>query len=106
MKSWLKAALVAAAVTGGAQSASAATDFVLEANAARAHGRWGGEFGAGLKLGLGPLSITPAGGVFVYQGDNDRYYFDDFGNGQTRCRDSSNGQFARDELCDNSKLKR
>lgn len=73
----------------------------LEANGARADGRWGGELGIGYSLGLDGFSFTPIVGGFVYQGDNDRFYMDDNG-GNPRCRDSLNGQYAADSECDNT----
>lgn len=73
----------------------------VEANGARADDRWGGELGVGYSFGAAGFSLTPIVGVLLHEGDNDRYYQDDLGNGQTRCRDSTNGQFAEDEKCDN-----
>lgn len=32
--------------------------------------------------------------------DNERYYMDKFSNGEERCRDRTNGQFAKSESCD------
>lgn len=32
--------------------------------------------------------------------DNERYYMDKFSNGEERCRDKTNGQFAKEEKCD------
>lgn len=96
----LKAALAAAALFG-IPAAASAQGLVLEANGARSEGIWGGEFGLGYRMGSGGFALTPVVGAFLYQGDNDRYYVDEFDNGQSRCRDSTNGQFADDGLCSN-----
>lgn len=77
----------------------------VEANGARSEGVWGAELGLGYQIDMAGFSLRPLGGVLVYKGDNDRYYEDTFNNGQTRCRDSSNGQFADDRLCDDTALK-
>ena len=100
MKSMTKAALAAASLFA-LPAAASAQGVVLEANAARAHDRWGGELGIGYRIAMGGFVITPAVGAFIFQGDNDRYYMDEFSNGQERCRDSTNGQFVDDELCNN-----
>src|SRR3546814_16909371 len=82
-----------------------ANGIMVEANGARAHGRWGGELGLGYTLSAGGFSLRPIVGAFIYQGDNDRYYEDDLSNDKTRCRDSTNGQFAKDDLYDNTAVK-
>lgn len=71
----------------------------LEAGVAELQDVQGAELGIGYRFAAGPLRIAPTVGAFVYQGDNDRYYFDD---GVDRCRDSTNGQFARTDLCNNA----
>ena len=96
------------AIIGALAACAAATpasaQLVLEANGARADGEWGGELGAGYSFGAGGFRLTPAAGVFLYQGDNDRYYEDGNG-GNTRCRDSRNGQYAKSSNCDNTAVK-
>lgn len=82
-----------------------ANGIMLEANGARAHERWGGELGVGYAFSAGGFSLRPIVGAFIYQGDNDRYEEDTFSNGQTRCRDTTNGQFADKEKCDNTAVK-
>lgn len=94
----------AVALTALAAPASAG-DLAVEAMGARAHGRWGGEFGAGYAFEMSIFKLRPMLGAFLYKGDNDRYYRDDLGNGQSRCRDSTNGQFAKDSNCDNTAVK-
>lgn len=103
MKSFIFSGLVLAALTLGA--GAHAQGFVVEANGARSEGVWGAELGAGYEISIAGLAIRPLGGVLVYQGENDRYIEDTFDNGQTRCRDSTNGQFAEDRLCDDTALK-
>lgn len=83
-------------------AAAQAQNIAIEANGARAQERWGAELGVGYNFRAGPITVRPIGGVLVYPGENDRYYNDTFSNGETRCRDSQNGQFARDSLCDNT----
>ncbi|MFO6430245.1 hypothetical protein ACLBKT_09165 [Erythrobacter sp. W302b] len=78
---------------------------MLEGNGARSEGVWGAEAGLGYEITAGGFSLRPVGGVFVYQGNDDRYVSDTFNNGQTRCRDTTNGQFADDRLCDDTALK-
>jgi len=94
----------AAAIAVGCVPAMA-NGIALEANGARAQGVWGGELGVGYSLSAGGFSLRPMVGAFVYQGDNDRYYEDTFSNGQTRCRDSETGRFAKDAKCDNTAVK-
>jgi len=92
-----KVALAAAMAAGGAGAAPA--QIVIEANGARADGRWGAELGVGYRIAAGGFAITPAAGGFLLRGDDDRYYRDEFSNGQSRCRDSETGQFAEDYKC-------
>jgi hypothetical protein len=86
-------------------STPAGAQVVLEGNGARSEGRWGGELGVGYSVvSLGGFRLTPAAGAFIYKNDNDRYYMDDNG-GNPRCRDSSNGQYADSDLCNNADAK-
>jgi len=48
-----------------AAAPAAAEGFGLEANYARANGRWGGEFGVGHALSLGAFKLTPGAGLSV-----------------------------------------
>lgn len=89
----------------GALPSAASAQIAIEGNGARAQGRWGAELGVGYNLGVGPFTLRPIVGALIHSGDNDGFFEDDFDNGQTRCRDSSNGQFARDDLCNNTALK-
>jgi hypothetical protein len=98
-------AAIAASVAFVSTPALANVGFVFEANAARAHKRWGGELGLGYGFGAGGFKLRPVAGVFAFRGDNDRYYRDTFSNGQSRCRDSQTGQFADDSDCVNIDLK-
>ena len=94
-------AVIAAAAFLSMPAAATAQSVVVEANGARAHGRWGGELGLGYRIGMGGFALTPAIGVFLHEGDNDRFERQTFSNGQSRCRDLSNGQFASDSECVN-----
>lgn len=97
----LKMAVLGAVMALAPVGSVAAKGLGVEALGTRAQGEWGGELGLGYNAQIGPIAIRPIGGVFIHQGDNDRYYEDTFSNGQTRCRDSQNGQFASDSKCVN-----
>ena len=103
IKKMLGVAFVAALAANCATAS--ASGIALEANGARAHGRWGGELGLGYSFTAGGFSLRPLVGGFLYKGDNDRYYEDTFSNGQTRCRDSETGQFADDSECNDVAVK-
>tara|TARA_B100000678_G_scaffold273966_1_gene264719 strand:+ start:723 stop:1217 length:495 start_codon:yes stop_codon:yes gene_type:complete len=83
----------------------AAAQVAVEGNVARADSEWGAELGVGYSLKSSGFAIRPMGGVLIYQGDNDRYYDDDIGGGDTRCRDRTSGQFADDDKCNNTAVK-
>lgn len=104
MKLFVKAAL-AASVAFTSTSAVAASGVVVEANGAHAQDRWGGELGVGYGFGTGGFKLRPLIGAFIIKGDNDRYYTDEFDNGQSQCRDSETGQFAKETNCTNLDLK-
>jgi len=89
------------AMIGGHQAAYA-SGFGAELTGGKSAGTWGAEIGVGYGLAIGPISIKPVVGAFIYKGDNDRYYNQTLNNGQTRCRDSTNGQFAKDRLCNDT----
>ena len=99
MKIQMVAALAALSACALASSAQAQSGATFEAGAAQLYDVTGVELGVGYRFAAGPIRITPSIGGFIYQGDNDRYYFDD---SVDRCRDSTNGQFARTPLCDNT----
>jgi hypothetical protein len=103
MKKYFAAAAMAVALS--AAPAAQANGLLLEGNVARAHSEWGGEVGVGYNLSFGGFTLRPIAGAFIYQGDNDRYYEDTFSNGQSRCRDSETGQFAKDSKCDDAAVK-
>lgn len=98
---FIRLAVLSAAIAVVPTARLEAKGFGGEALGARAQGEWGGELGVGYNAQLGPIAIRPIGGIFVHQGDNDRYYDDTFSNGQSRCRDSQTGQFASDSKCTN-----
>lgn len=103
MKSIFSATLVvAAALLAGAAHAQ---PFVFEANGARAGNLNGGELGVGYSALSEHFRLTPIVGAFLYQGDNDRYRQETFSNGTEVCRDTTNGQFAKKENCDNTAVK-
>ena len=55
---------------------------------------------AGLGFRFGPLLVTAnAADVTLSSGDSGPYYRDEFSNGQSRCRNGDNGQFAEDSKC-------
>lgn len=91
---------VAAAAAAILVAQPAVAGISAEANGARAEGRWGGELGLGHSLGGGGFAVRPIIGAFLYEGDQDRYYMDDNG-GNPRCRDSTNGQYAKTSYCNN-----
>lgn len=45
----------------------------VEANYARANGRWGAELGAGYSMGLAGFSLTPGAGVYLRDGGTAAY---------------------------------
>lgn len=102
MKTVTMAAIAAA--MGIACAAPASAQIGVEANGARADGRWGGELGIGYSIGLAGFKLTPSVGALIYAEDNGRYYTDSNG-GSERCRDSRNGQYADNDRCDNTKAK-
>ena len=103
MKNILGIAMFAAVAIAGAAPASA--QIGAELNGARADDRWGAELGLGYSIRLAPgFRITPAAGVLLYRGDNDRYYQDPNG-GNERCRDSQTGRYASDSECNNTAVK-
>lgn len=79
--------------------AQAANGLTFEAGFAEAFEVQGGELGVGYRLNVGAFHFTPTIGGFIYQSDNDRFDFDENVN---RCRDRTNGQFARDIQCNDA----
>ena len=73
-----------------------------ELNGAQAHEASGAELGVGARFSVGPLRVTPTIGTFAYDAGteyNQRFRQETFSNGNTVCRDLSNGQFADAENC-------
>lgn len=93
--------LIGAALLCASAGSAQASNFGFEANAARANSVWGGELGVAYSIKLSGFTLRPIVGAFLYQGDNDRYFRQTFSNGREVCRDSTNGRFADDELCNN-----
>ncbi len=81
-------------------AAPAAAQVVLEANAARSEGQWGAELGAGFTvISIGGFSITPAAGVFLSDGDDNRYFLDDTAT-PPECRKVESGKVVSDKRCE------
>ncbi|WP_209316038.1 MULTISPECIES: hypothetical protein [unclassified Brevundimonas] len=95
------AALCALAAQVQAQTPTQTNSLMLEANIAKASDLTGAELGVGWRFNAGNFHLTPAIGALIYQGDNDRYQIYQQSNG-ARCRDTTNGQYARSELCDST----
>jgi len=57
----------------GIPSSAHADGLGVEANYARANGRWGTELGAGYAMDLAGFSLTPAAGVYVRDGGTRLY---------------------------------
>ena len=95
----MSAFAVAAALCVSASPAFAQDGLGLEAGVAELRETTGAELGVGYRFALGPVRLTPTLGGFIYQADNDRYYRD---SSVDRCRDRTNGQFARDERCNDA----
>lgn len=89
-----KAMLAAASLT---LAPTVEAQLLGELDIARAQGDWGAELGIGYQFNLGPIAIRPIGGGFIHQAEG--FSRDTFSNGQSRCRNDSNGQFATDESC-------
>jgi len=88
----LAAAQVTATVEGGIAHAEGATGGL----GAVSLGWDAGTFGP-VTVGL---TLRPEFFLTPVEADSSRYRFDAIGNGQTRCRDYSNGQFAATLLCE------
>ena len=102
----MKKIITTAAAVGSAWLAQPAVgQVVLEANGVNVEDLWGGELGAGYRFGAGGFSITPSLGAFLYHKDNGRYYYYDNGNRDDACRDSATGQYADEDLCNNTAVK-
>lgn len=65
----------AALIGGAALTAPACAGSIgVEADGARANGHWGGELGAGYRLGIAGFDITPGAGAYVTSGDGTKVY--------------------------------
>ncbi len=97
MKSIVIPAVAAAMVLA---ASPAAAQVALEANVARSEGQWGGELGAGYSvISIGGFRITPAVGVFLSDGDDDRYVLDNAAT-PPECRRADSGKIVSDKRCD------
>jgi len=103
---WKRALTSAAALTLWLVPAAAQAQVSAEGNIARAEGEWGAEVGAAYNLSLLPgFTLRPGGGVFVYERENERFFIDRFDDGDGRCRDITNGEFADSDLCGNTAIR-
>ncbi len=103
---WKHATTSAAALFVWLLPAAAQAQISVEGNLARAEGEWGAEAGAAYNLPLLPgVTLRPGGGVFIYERENDRYFIDRFDDGDGRCRDVTNGEFADSDLCGNTAIR-
>jgi hypothetical protein len=93
--------MTGAALPAFAQENQVRGKFAIEANGAQVDDVTGGELGIGYRVSIWRVNITPYIGGFIHGEDNDRYREETFRNGNTVCRDTTNGQFADDENCDN-----
>ncbi|HYG27572.1 MAG TPA: hypothetical protein VD906_11755 [Caulobacteraceae bacterium] len=98
----MKRKIIAAAAALATWSAASAAQAGIhaEANAASVTEVGGVELGVGYRFAAGKVRVTPIVGLFVTTGEDDgRYREETFSNGNTVCRDTSNGQFADDVNC-------
>jgi hypothetical protein len=72
---------------------------ILELNAARVGDRTGAELGVGYAFRSSRFELVPSVGAFIFPNEDDRFTSQTFNNGQTVCRDLSNGQFSDDVNC-------
>jgi len=86
------------------QSAHAQSGVAFEANVAKAFDVTGAELAVGYRFAAGGFRLTPMIGGLIYKGENDRYYRQTLSNGNEICRDNTNGQFAKDELCNDGEV--
>ncbi|MFT6661347.1 MAG: hypothetical protein ACJA0K_001339 [Maricaulis maris] len=59
----------------------------------------GSEVGVGARYAVSDIRLTGIVGGFIYPNSDDRYRSETFNNGNTICRDTSNGQFADESRC-------
>ncbi len=102
LKLFLSAVALAALLSAGSANAHS---WAIELNAAKVDDLKGAELGLGYNWTAGGFRLTPVVGALIYKGDNDRYSNQTLSNGNTVCRDHSNGQFAKKENCDNTAAK-
>jgi hypothetical protein len=100
-RSWLTYIVVALlASSSAAAQAPSRFSFVADGGFAKADTLQGFSLSIGgartWKFGFASAALDFVIGPPVY---SDRYYTDTFSNGQSRCRDSTNGQFASTSLC-------
>jgi hypothetical protein len=73
--------------------------FVADLNVAKIAERTGTEFAIGYAFRSSRLELIPSIGAFLSPNEDDQFENQTFRNGQTVCRDLSNGQFSNEENC-------
>lgn len=101
---WLMLATVALATLSfeteaWAQYDNGTLDVTGELGYARVGERDGVELGIGGRYGWNDLRLSGVIGGFVYANEDDRFRSETLGNGNTVCRDTSNGQFSDSSNC-------
>ncbi|WP_139300593.1 hypothetical protein [Wenxinia saemankumensis] len=90
--------IIAAAAFLAAPATAQESGVTFELMGAEVQETTGAELGLGYRISSGGFNLDAAIGAFVYQGKGDDGYR--YEASIDRCRDLSNGQFARDEFCD------
>lgn len=85
--------------SGGGASPGEGLDLTAEIAGAQIADLTGVELGLGARYGVGGLRLTGMVGGFLHPNQDDRYRSETFANGNTVCRDTTNGQFADDANC-------
>lgn len=96
----LSIAALAACISLVTSSAASAQSWAAEMNGVHADDRSGAELGVGVNLVAHGFRLTPIAGAFLYRADDSRFREERLSNGNTVCRDHSNGHFAKKSECD------
>jgi hypothetical protein len=91
--------LAPAALAQDAAKPSGSVSLAAELGYAQVADRNGAELGVGGRYAWSGLRLTGMVGGFIYANEDDRFEEQAFNNGNTVCRDLSNGQFADDANC-------
>ncbi|MCP2678101.1 hypothetical protein NHF45_00990 [Maricaulaceae bacterium NA33B04] len=95
----LALALTSTAVAQDVAKPSGSVSLAAELGYAQVADRNGAELGVGGRYAWSGLRLTGMVGGFIYANEDDRFEEQTFNNGNTVCRDLSNGQFADDANC-------